>query len=413
MSLPFPLASDLAWPLALLLAWIAGELGYRATDLPRIVFYGLVGFVLAPGQTGFLPPVEKGTVILLANVAFGLILFELGYRINLRWLRNNPWLGVTGLVEAAVTFTAVYFVARWFGAPLLTSLLLATLSMSSSPAGILRVVNEQRSAGQVTERILHLSVFNSVLAVLAFKILIAFWLFKTSNSVGSAAWYGFAVLVVSAGLGVLMGVLVPGLLRCIGDLGRDATLAFALTVIALVAVTYFYTLSPVLAALTFGLTARHRRVALNRAQRNFGTLGDLLTVLLFVFVSATLSWKQVAAGAELALLLVVVRFIGKTGAIALFSRLTGISWRKGILTGLGMMPLSVFAVLLLEQSRHLGVHFVEQFSVLETAVLLLGVLGPVMTQLALIWANELSPLDTEPEALEETAVRTAEPEKEP
>ena len=38
---------------------------------------------------------------MLADVAFGLILFELGYRINLRWLRTNPWIGVSGLVEVA------------------------------------------------------------------------------------------------------------------------------------------------------------------------------------------------------------------------------------------------------------------------------------------------------------------------
>ena len=28
------------------------------------------------------------------------MLFELGYRINLRWLGTNPWLGAAGLPEA-------------------------------------------------------------------------------------------------------------------------------------------------------------------------------------------------------------------------------------------------------------------------------------------------------------------------
>jgi len=104
--------------------------------------------------------------MLLANIAFGLILFELGYRINLRWLRTNPWLGATSLVEAGGTFAAVYLVAQWFGMPFISSLLLSSLAMATSPAGVLRVVNEQRSSGQVTERILHLSAFNCVLTVL-------------------------------------------------------------------------------------------------------------------------------------------------------------------------------------------------------------------------------------------------------
>jgi hypothetical protein len=87
--------SSLSWPFAITLAWLAGEFGQRWTGLPRISFYGLVGFLLAAPQLGLLPHPEAGTVLLLADVAFGLILFELGYRINLRWLRTNPWIGVS------------------------------------------------------------------------------------------------------------------------------------------------------------------------------------------------------------------------------------------------------------------------------------------------------------------------------
>jgi hypothetical protein len=34
--------------------------------------------------------------------------------------------------------------------------MLASLSMATSPATVVRVINEQRSSGQVTERVLHL-----------------------------------------------------------------------------------------------------------------------------------------------------------------------------------------------------------------------------------------------------------------
>ena len=44
-------AFELAWPLALAVAWIAGEFGHRWTGLPRISIYGLVGFILANLQT--------------------------------------------------------------------------------------------------------------------------------------------------------------------------------------------------------------------------------------------------------------------------------------------------------------------------------------------------------------------------
>jgi Kef-type K+ transport system membrane component KefB len=326
--------------------------------------------------------------MLMANVAFGLILFELGYRINLHWLRSNPWIGVTGVVEAAVTFILVYFTADLFGMPMLVSLLLASLAMSTSPAGTLRVINEQCSSGQVTERVLHLSAINSVLAVFVFKIIVGIGVFQTSGSLLNAAWSSLVVLLASAGIGALFGVAVPALLRKLGNLATDATVAFAIAVILLVAIADALKFSAVLAALTFGIVARHRRVTLSRTQRNFGVLGDLLTVLLFFFVASTLEWQRMSDGLLLALTLIVVRFLTKTISVAVFARASGISWRKGVLTGMALMPISVFVILLLEQTRYLGVALIHDLLPLAAMALLLEIVGPIITQRALIWAKE-------------------------
>ncbi|MBI1890577.1 MAG: cation:proton antiporter [Burkholderiales bacterium] len=382
------ISSNLAWPFAIVVAWLAGEFVARWTGLPRISIYGLVGFILATGQTGLLARVEGSPIVLLAHIAFGLILFELGYRINLRWLRTNPWIGVSGVVEAGATFAAVYLVAQWYGATMLVALLLASLSMATSPAAIMRVINEQHSSGQVTERIVHLSALNCVLAVFAFNVILGLLVFQTSGSVLEAISSSLLVVLVSAGLGALFGVLVPAVMRQLGNLANEATVAFAIAVILLVAVTYSVKLSPLLATLTFGLVARHRRVALTQAQRNFGTLGGVLTVLLFVFAASTLKWQRVATGASLALLLIGARFAIKTIAVALFARVSGISWRKGALTGMGLAPLSVFVILVLEQARHLGLGIADELTALAAMALLMDVLGPIITQWALILARE-------------------------
>ena len=121
------IAADLSWPFAITLAWVVGEFGHRWTGLPRISFYGVIGFVLAQTQVGVLPQTDAGPMLVLADVAFGLILFEVGYRINLRWLKNNPWIAVTGLVESLLTFAVVYFIGIEFGSTSMTALLLASL----------------------------------------------------------------------------------------------------------------------------------------------------------------------------------------------------------------------------------------------------------------------------------------------
>ena len=104
--------------------------------------------------------------------------------------------------------------------------------------------------------------------------------------------------------------------------------------------------------------------------------------------SATLSWPQVVQGAGLALAVLVVRTLCKVGACVAFSGLSGIGWRKGALTGLALTPMSVFAILLLEQTRHLGIDVFAQVAGLGLLVLALELLGPVATQRALILAGE-------------------------
>lgn len=381
--------AELAWPCALVFAWLAGEFGHRWTGLPRISIYGLVGFLLANSQLGMLSHEGHSAILLLANIAFGLILFEFGYRINIRWLGNNPWITLTGVLEAALTFITVYLVAILFGLPSLTALLLAALTMSTSPAGLLRVVNEQRSTGQVTERILHLAAINCVLGVFTFKVIVGFWVFQSTGSLLQASMNSLLVLVVSITMGALFGVLLPLILRRLGNLGQDATVAFAFAVILLVALTHAAKLSPILATLTFGLMARHRRITLSRTQRNFGPLGDLLTVMLFVYAASTLEWHKVLSGAGLGIALVSVRFLAKLSVTSLFAHVSGIQTRKGVLTGVALAPISVFVILTLEQTRYLGISFADELTALAAMTLLLEIIGPVLTQRALVWAKEV------------------------
>lgn len=391
MSELLSLTHALAWPLALTLAWMAGELLYRWANVPRISIYGLCGFVFGNLSSGYLPPAQADNFMMLANLGFGLMLFELGYRINLRWLRTNPWLLLTSLLEAGLTWAAVYYVSRICGLAVLPACLLAALAMASSPAGLLRIVNEQGGGGQVTERAMHLTALNCVLAVFVFNVTVGFGVFQTSGDVVHASWTGLVVLAASSGLGAALGWLLPVWQRVAGHVRSNSTLTFAVFVFLLVAITHVLKLSPVLAALTFGLVARHRRVTLSPAQRNFGALGDLLTVLLFFFVATTIAWQPTAEGLMLGLLLLLVRALVKVAVCTATARVSGISARKGALTGVAIMPLTVFAIILIEQTRRSGVDLFDTLAPLAplaAMAMILEVLAPILTQFALTGAHE-------------------------
>lgn len=382
------LAADLAWPLALLVSWVAGELGRRWLRIPRISSYAIVGFLLASSQAGLLPAAPSERILLLANIAFGLILFEAGYRINLRWLRANPWLAATSLVESALSFIAVHWLVRSRGMAEAPALLLAALAMASSPATIVRVLNELRSSGQVTERVLHLSALNSALAVLVLKVLVGLTPPGSADDVPSATYDTVLVLGAAMLSGYLMGAFVPALLKAVRRTTQDGTIAYALAVIVLVALNHSLGFSPVLATLTFGLVSRHRRVFLTPSQRGFGTMGDLLGVLLFTFVAVRLEWRQVGAALGLGIAILVVRQAAKAAAIGAFAFLSGTSWRKGLLTGVAMAPMSAIVIVVLEQSQQVGLGMLDQLAPLAAASLLMEMLGPIIVGRALHFAGE-------------------------
>jgi Kef-type K+ transport system membrane component KefB len=380
----------IAWPLILMAAWLAGEWSYRRWQLPRVCAYGAVGLLL--GGVGLSQGVaSRETQGFMASVALSLALFELGYRVNPRWFRHNPWVLMAGIAQALLTFGAVFWVAGQFNVAIDLRLVLAALCVATSPAAVMRVTHELRSAGQVTERVLHLCALNCLLAVLLFKLVVGYWHLETSGDLGKAAFDSIYVIALSLVAGAVFGVIAP-LLNRLATSSQATTVTFAIAVLLLSGVAQSLHLSPLLAALAFGAVARERRIMLSHAQRNFGALGDVLTVFLFVFVGSLLSWSGLLASLLLGISVLIARSASHTLVNLSIAHVSGTTFRKGALTGLALMPMSAFALLLLEESRAYGFDLArDSLPVIIGLLMLLEVIGPLATQRALLLAREAHP----------------------
>ncbi|HEY9238588.1 MAG TPA: cation:proton antiporter [Burkholderiaceae bacterium] len=382
-----------AWPLMLLTAWSAGEWVFRHWNLPRVFAYGVVGLLL--GGIGVSQSLASHAMqSFMANVALALTLFELGYRINPRWFRHNPWVLAAGIGQALLTFGAVFWVAGLFSLATDHRLVLAALCVATSPAAVMRVTHELRSAGQVTERLLHLCALNCLVAVLLLKLVVGYWHLETSGDFGTAAFNSIYVIGLSLVAGAVFGFIAP-LLNRIATSSDSTTVTFAFLVLVLTGLAQSLYLSPLLAALAFGVVARERRLMLSHAQRNFGALGDVLAVFLFVYIGSLLSWTGLVAGLVLGVAVLAVRTAAHTLVNVSVARVSGTTFRKGALTGLALMPMSAFALLLLEESRLYGFDLArESLPVIVGLLVLLDVIGPLVTQRALKLAGESHPEDS-------------------
>lgn len=377
------------WPAVLLAAWLAGEIAHRGLGVPRVCAYALAGIVSSALTDTHTTPETAAGLSFLANFALGLFLFELGHRINLRWLVTNPWILASGIAESLFTFAVVRWIALAMGQPESIALVLGALSVATSPAALMRVANDLRCSGQVTERALHLCAINCLLSVLLMKGAIGYWQLLESGNLDSAVWNSVAILAVSAGCGILIGFPLPWLLQRLRADERGVTTVFALAVMLVTLVTQGVNVSPLLAALTLGVLMRRNRLVLAAAQRNFGALGDLLALFLFVYVASMATWPSTALGLALAVLLSAGRIAAKMVATTALARVSGTSMRKGALTGLALAPLSSFALLLLEYSRSAGFGLADgSLSAIAGMVIVMELAGPLFTQWALMLAGE-------------------------
>ncbi len=186
----------------------------------------------------------------------------------------------------------------------------------------------------------------------------------------------------------MFGVVAPVLNR-LATGSQGTTVTFAFLVLLLTGVAQSLHLSPLLAALAFGLVALERRVALSYAQRNFEALGDVLAVFLFVFIGSLLSWSGLLAGLVLGAAVLAARSAVHSLVNLSIARVSGTTFRKGALTGLALMPMSAFALLLLEESRLYGFDLArDSLPVIVGLLVLLDVIGPFVTQRALMLVGE-------------------------
>jgi len=106
LALPFEIDAFGRVALLLIVAIASAEICERWLRLPRLIGYVLAGLLLGPSVLGWVPPSITGDLRPLLLLGLGLLLFELGSRVDLRWLRHNPMLIVSSLVESGLTFAA-------------------------------------------------------------------------------------------------------------------------------------------------------------------------------------------------------------------------------------------------------------------------------------------------------------------
>jgi Kef-type K+ transport system membrane component KefB len=375
--------------LLMLVALVVAEALHRTWRLPRICGHMLTGALAGPVMLRLFDGLDLDPWKPLIDLAIGALLFELGTRIRPRWLVDNPWLALSCLLQSLLCGALVAVVLVWLGAPGLTAAAAGIVALSTSPVIVLAVAHEARSRGQVTERLLLMTAVNAVVAVIGLKVLRVVMAGDSAGAGDELLRAGVSALRVISGsflLGLACGFALDRLSPLLRGTPAMPVLQIALVIIASMLAAQ-WTLSPLLALLVAGMTARARMAHALTVEPHLGSAGAVLTVLLFISLGLFFTLDGLWSLWQLVLAIVLARLVGTGLAVGALARQSGLGWRQGIGLSLAMQPMSSLAVLLAADtfgwtSQLPGAH-TPTVQALLLAITLMQISGPIWTQLSL------------------------------
>jgi len=375
------------------LGLLAGDAARRYAALPRITGYVVAGALVGPHALGLLTDNMLFDLRLLIDLSVGLIVFELGFRLDFKWLKANRWLLVTAIAESLFCFWAIFAALAFLGFRPVLAAMAAAIGTATSPAIVMLVVHELRAQGQITERLLLFTAVNSVFAFVLLTLLLPFLHLEHEAGWEQALFHPLYLLWGSILAGYLACLLM---LRLAAWLGKSEERQFILLVgmvVLGVGLAHALKLSVSLTLITFGMLARNLDKGYAVLPVHFGHGSQLFFVILFVLVGASLEFSAFnAAAAAMVAVYIVVRFLGKSAALLAFGSLSGIRPGGAGLLAVALVPLSGSAVVMVQDTTSLYPAFGKELAaVVLSAVVILELIGPIATQFALRRAGEAHP----------------------
>ncbi len=388
---PFPESIDALALFSLLLVTglLMGEWLHAHARWPKVIGYVLAGILFGPSLLGWIGVETLAQARPIADAALGLLMMEVGRRLDLSWLRRNPELLRSTLADIGLSFALIFAFALWLvGLSPAWAAATAAVTMASAPAVVLLTVEESRAQGQVTERIILHTAISSAASFVAFAFVLGVvhaelsedWL----NAVVHPIWVVAGALLVG-GLGSWLALRIARALP-----KRSLAQVFVLVACALLAVGIARMLAvPVFLTLFLMgvlLAAFDRRQTLRYTELPDGHW--LLAIVLFVIVGASLPWQEFTwlAGLQ-ALGLLLVRAAAKAAALAWSGG--SLPLPKRLLVGMGIQPLSATAVFMAYELASLYPEVGRSALTLPLfAAAMMELAGPALCRLALRRSGE-------------------------
>lgn len=390
--------------IAILTGLYAGKAA-RKFGLPSLIGFMLAGAVMGVSVLHIFNVEILEHLSFIPEIALGFVAFSIGSELNLGILKRlGRSLTAILLCETLFTFALVTLgVLLISGGDWPMALIFGAMAPATAPAGTVAVLQEYKAKGTLSQALYAVVGFDDGIAVLIFGFAAA--LSKSllySEAGGSANILATAgkpalEIVISIGVGLLIGIIYTKLVRLIRSHDNIPALTFGFVCVSVgLAITYGF--SPILTPMAMGFvlsnTSRSESgIVANRLR----PLMPLIFILFFFIAGAHLDLGSLPSLGLLGLVYILTRSAGKILGAGFGARIGKAPSNIRKYLGIGILSQAGVAIGLsiavAQQFSQLGAHGSKIGTAVITTVtatcIIFEIIGPIMAKYALKKAGEI------------------------
>lgn len=370
--------------------------------LPNVTGYLVAGLLIGP-ILRIVPHNIVSELKIVSEMALGFVAFSIGSEFKLSYLKRvgkSPI--IIALFEAVFAVVFVFAALMVLGNDFSFSLVLASIAAATAPAATIMVIRQYKAKGPVTDTLMSVVALDDAVAIIlfGFNITIANSILNPveGQTLLLSILYPIIEIVVSLGIGVVMGILLTLLCRWFSGPGTriNATFGIAMLTIGIVQIinlnTHFNT-STLLAAMMLGAVfvniSQHYIDVMNLTER----ITPPIFTMFFVISGAEIDLSVVVTVGLIGIIYILFRVFGKVFGSYLGAKLSKaeplvqkyLGWslvpQAGVAIGLSLIAQDLFANPTTGQAIRTVILF---------ATFIYELVGPLITKMSLQKAGEIA-----------------------
>lgn len=379
--------------IAILVGLLGGKLANKL-KLPSVSGYIVAGLLLGPSLIGVFNTRDIGSLEIVNDIALAFIAFGIGNEFlvaDMKHVGKDAFIITMAEVLGAVVivFLAMYFL---FGQSLVFSLVIASMSASTAPAGLVMVINELKADGPLTRTILPVAAFDDALGIMVFGVAIS-----VAKILAGGGDFSFLTIVggplleilASLVLGLVVGIIMTYF--CSRAKGEEKLLMTTIGFILLgTGLAKFFNVSGLLTCMVMGGAVVNSTSRFNRIFKAVNDFTPPINLLFFTLAGASIDIRILGTVGILGLGYILARGAGKGLGATLGAKAVGADDTIVKYLGMSLLTQGGISIGLSMQVRNqmpeLGDSVV---TLILFSVLVFEILGPILTKIAVTKAGEV------------------------